>query len=117
MTSILIIEDSVYQRGLLKHVLEKENFIVFEAANGLEGLNKFKTHSPDLILLDLNMPEVNGWELLDKLTDKAKIIVFSADIQESSRKKCAEKGVRAFLNKPLNTGELLSTITKILQEN
>lgn len=83
---ILLVDDDVRNAGLLRRFLEAEGYEVAFAANGREGLDIYKTFSPDLILLDINMPEMNGFELAADIrrTDTQTIIFFLTDRTEKA---------------------------------
>lgn len=83
---ILLVDDDVRNAGLLRRFLEAEGYEVAFAANGREGLDIYKTFSPDLILLDINMPEMNGFELAASIrrTDTQTIIFFLTDRTEKA---------------------------------
>jgi len=67
MKKILIIEDDLYLKELIVKKLKKENFEVLETSNGKKGLEKIKTERPDLVLLDLILPEINGYDILTQV--------------------------------------------------
>lgn len=83
---ILLVDDDVRNAGLLRRFLEAEGYEVAFAANGREGYDIYKTFSPDLILLDINMPEMNGFELAASIrrTDTQTIIFFLTDRSEKA---------------------------------
>jgi CheY-like chemotaxis protein len=117
MAQILMMDDSMYQRHKVRQALEAEGFDLIEAANGREGLEMIALTSPNCILLDLIMPEMDGLEVLQALHDQESsipIVVLTADIQESTRQRCQELGTAAFINKPLQEAELVNTIKQVL---
>ncbi len=104
MTTLLLIEDSAFQRRITRNLLRKEGHDVLEASNGTEGLEMMEKHSPHVIMTDLIMPGMNGFELLEIIRERGidiPVIILSADIQDSTRKRCQELGIVAFLNKPV----------------
>lgn len=101
---ILIIEDDDFLRSLAVSKLEKEGFVMETAGTGDEGLAKLMALPPDLVILDLMLPNVSGFEILEKIrsTDtmkKLKVIVFSNLGEESDVKKCLDLGVSDYLVK------------------
>ena len=115
--SILIIDDSLIARKKMAAFLKKMNFIVTEATNGKEGIATIKTGRFDLVMLDLQMPELDGFGVLKhlkKIYNKVPIIVLSADIQDASKDLCKELGAFAFINKPPTKEEVLSSIEAAL---
>ena len=117
MARILIVEDSGYQRMKILRVLKAEGHETLEAGDGQAGLEMAATHAPDCILLDLIMPQTGGLAVLEALRDqgaKIPVIVFTADIQETTRKQCFELGAIGFINKPVKENELRNAISSAL---
>lgn len=117
MTRILIIDDSVYQRNKVRRATEAAGYELLEATNGQEGLEIVATHTPDCILLDLIMPEMDGVEVLQALHNQWEhipVVVLTADIQESTRQQCLKLGAVAFINKPLQEAEMLQAIKQAI---
>jgi twitching motility two-component system response regulator PilH len=119
VSNILVVDDSMFQRHALAKLLREEGHQVMEADNGLTGLEKIESEKPELIILDLIMPRLGGFETLEELRrrgDKTPVIVFTADIQATSRQRCIELGATAFLNKPLVKEELRELVQRCLQQ-
>lgn len=119
MKKVLVVDDSLISRRMVKQLLAPFHFEIEEAKNGTEALEKILTLKYDIIFLDLLMPDMEGTEVLKHLYEKGikqKIIVISADIQESTKAKCKEYGALAFLNKPPKEEELKQVVEKILSE-
>ncbi len=117
MALILVVDDSSFQRGFIRRVVEKEGYKVLEAENGSEALKILHRENPDCILMDLIMPEVGGIEVLNQLRaqkSEIPVIVITADIQGSIHQECLDLGAVAVLNKPPNETEILRTIEKTL---
>lgn len=117
--TILVVDDSwVIRQYLSKLIKEKTDYQVIEAVDGKDALAKILAYKPDCILLDLLMPNMNGIELLQNISDKGiKIptIFLSADIQNTTRQRCMDMGAFAFVNKPPKESELLAMIKKALE--
>ncbi|MFH1142288.1 MAG: response regulator [Candidatus Uhrbacteria bacterium] len=101
---ILIVEDEIFVSELYQEQLEKAGFNTTVAGNGKEALNCLNEHVPDLILLDLVMPGMNGFELLEMLQKdddwkKIKVVVLSNLSQDTDKIKCKEFGVCHFMIK------------------
>jgi DNA-binding response OmpR family regulator len=116
---ILLIDDSSVNNLLLQNVLEDEKFIVLVAFNGKEGLDIIKREKPDLILLDIMMPRMDGIEVLQKIisdesTSKIPVIMLTAKTDKADRQISLEMGAADFITKPVNIDELLSKINAIL---
>ena len=117
MSSILIVDDSVFQRRVVSAPLRAEGFEVFEAVNGNDGLLKIHVLHPDLILLDILMPEKDGLQVLKELNDAGNtipVVMLTSDVQDSTRAECLSLGARAFLNKPVKADELIPVITSLI---
>ncbi len=105
MPKLLIADDSMFQRFNLAKLAGEEGFTALEAKNGAEALALVDAESPDVILLDLNMPDMNGLEVLQALADRddaPRVLVVTADIQDTTKARCQELGVIGFLNKPVD---------------
>lgn len=117
MALILIIDDSSFTRKRIASMVEAEGHETLEASDGRQGLEMTATHSPDCIVIDLIMPEMDGLELLKLLHNqgsKVPRIVVTADIQESVRQECLESGALAVLNKPPRKDELQNALAEAL---
>ncbi len=118
MALILITDDAAFARRMLRKSLEAQDHVVIEAANGVECLEMVQAHSPECLMLDLLMPELDGYGVLRELQQrghKMPVIVLSADIQESARQQCMELGAFAMLQKPPKAPEISEAIQKALQ--
>ncbi len=116
MPTVIVADDSMFQRFTLSKLLKDMGFDVVEAKNGQECLDIIARQIPNLILLDLNMPVRNGFEILDELHTRKihiPIIVISADIQETSKKRCIEMGAKAVLGKPVSQQTLTSALSEL----
>jgi two-component system, cell cycle response regulator len=116
---ILLIDDSSVNNLLLQNVLEDEKFSVLVAFNGKEGLDLIKGAKPDLILLDIMMPRMDGIEVLQKIvsdeaTNKIPVIMLTAKTDKADRQISLEMGAVDFITKPVNIDELLGKINTIL---
>ncbi len=117
MALILIIDDSAFQRGVIRSLVRDAGYETEEAENGRAGLEKIAARQPDCILTDLLMPDMGGLELLESLRELAAaipVIIITGNIQESVRQRCLELGAAAVVNKPVRQEELLPAIEKAL---
>ncbi|SRR6266550_2673283 len=115
---VLIADDDSRVRGSLAAVLESEGFVVDEAQNGIKAVTRAIEHSPDLVLLDLNMPHWDGWTAfsqLDRVTPLLPVIVITA--RPNQYEKAARLGVDAFMEKPLNIPILVRAIKRLTSED
>jgi two-component system, OmpR family, KDP operon response regulator KdpE len=115
--SILIIDDEVQMRRLLEITLSSNGFKISEASTGKEGLVAAATHSPSLIILDLGLPDSDGFEILKKLREwyLKPVIILSARNAEDDIIAALDSGANDFLPKPFRTGELLARIRAALR--
>ncbi len=113
MGRVLITDDSSFQRKWIKTVLSPTGHELLEAAGGQQCLELLSSTRVDCLLLDLLMPDTTGAEVLEVLRSKGisvPTVVLTADIQETTRQKCRELGVRWFLHKPFRDAELLDAV-------
>ena len=118
-SEILIIEDEPQIRKLLEINLQNNGFKVIQATTGKEGLTLASSHTPDLILLDLGLPDIDGHSLLKELRlwyGKA-IIILSVQKRESDIIKALDNGATDYLTKPFRTGELMARIRSAIRRN
>jgi two-component system, OmpR family, KDP operon response regulator KdpE len=115
--SILIVDDEVQIRRLLKIGLEGQGFVVHEAGDGSEGMTVAVMKKPDLILLDLNLPDMTGLEFLKKIREWNKTPVIVITVRESEHDKIdlLDNGADDYITKPFNVGELLARIRAVLR--
>jgi len=116
--TILIIEDHAAVRTLLVRVLEDAGYQVWEAANGREGLERFRTHPVDLVITDLEMPEMNGLEVIVQLTRlcvDVRVIAMSG-LSGDELQLATLIGARRTLPKPLDLHALLQVVQSELQQ-
>jgi PAS domain S-box-containing protein len=119
---ILVVDDYWENRSVLLNLLQPIGFDILEASNGHEGMEKLLSDSPDLIITDLSMPVMDGFEFLQKLRSHPKykdqiVIVSSASVFEIDRHKSLDAGGNDFLPKPVQAETLLELIQKYLQLN
>lgn len=110
--SILIIDDEPQIRKLLQITLESNDYQVNEAASGKEGLIKAANHPPDVILLDIGLPDKSGHEILTELREwyQKPVLILSAKNNEEDIVSALDHGANDYLVKPFRTGELLARI-------
>jgi CheY-like chemotaxis protein len=99
---ILVIDDAIFTRKVYFKILSKE-YEVIEAANGDEGLKLCEKEKPDIVICDLLMPGMNGFQFLveyEKISHSAPVIICTSDVQEETREKCFELGAEEFIQKP-----------------
>ena len=114
---ILIIEDNELNRDMLSRRLLKNNYLVICAKDGEEGFNMVMEENPDLLLMDLSLPKIDGWSLAQKLKADVKtkdipIIALTAHAMKGDREKALEAGCDEYDTKPINFPNLLKKINK-----
>jgi len=116
---ILIIDDEVQIRKLLQITLESNDFSVIQAATAKEGMIAAASHPPDLILLDLGLPDESGHNVLQQLREwyTRPIIILSVQSSEEDIVKALDNGANDYLVKPFRTGELLARIRSAIRGN
>ncbi len=118
MAKILVVDDSNFQRNQILRAIKDDGYEIFTAENGKIGFDLFEEHSPDCILTDLNMPELDGLGLLKLIREKntdVPVIVLSSDTQELTAEKCKNLGATDFMNKPFKKDQLKAVLEKVFQ--
>lgn len=117
---ILIVDDSALSRRILNKILAAENRQIIEAENGLSAIEKFTIEKPDVVFLDLNMPDIPGIEVLKSIKEiepNAKVIIATADLQEMTKKLVMDLGAYCVINKPFDENEIVRVINEIKPES
>lgn len=110
---ILLADDSAFMRNVLKNILQNDGFGNFvEAGDGVEALAKIKSEKPDLVLLDLIMPEKGGVEVLKEIGKIQKVLVISAVGQDSIIKEAATLGAAGYIVKPFDNKQVIDEVNK-----
>ena len=117
---ILIVDDDARLREFVRVNLEMDGYTVREAGNASEGLAALEEEPPDLILLDVMMPEVDGWEMLRRVrerhgVDSIPVIMFSGKVDERTAETATERGAQAFLGKPFDPQQLIQSTKQLLR--
>ena len=116
---VLVVDDDEGVRTLVRANLELEGYAVREAASANEGLAVLEEDPPDLILLDVMMPEVDGWEMLRQIQERfgagaIPVIVFSGQLEEQAVSQAASRGARGFVGKPFDLQQLVDQAKQIV---
>ena len=122
MSKVLIVEDEANIRQLVKYNLEKESFQVIEAEDGLQGLRLAKAEKPDLVLLDLMLPQMDGLEVCRSLkgnqaTAALPIIMLTAKSEEIDKVIGLELGADDYMTKPFSPRELVARVKAVLRRS
>ena len=119
MTKILIVEDNEMNRDMLSRRLERKGYEIEIAVDGEEGLSMMRNNKPDLVLMDMGLPVLDGWEATtqakaDEELKSIPIIALTAHALESDRQKALDCGADDFDTKPIDLKRLLSKIDALL---
>ena len=117
--TVLIVDDDPKLREYVRVNLEMEGYSVKEAGSADEGLGVLDESTPDLVLLDVMMPEVDGWEMLQRVQERhgvggIPVIMFSGKVDEQAAEEAASRGAQAFIGKPFNPQELIDQTKQLL---
>ncbi|HEX6491087.1 MAG TPA: response regulator [Gaiellaceae bacterium] len=116
---VLIVDDDERVREYIRVNLEMEGYAVREAANAEEGLAVLEEVSPDLVLLDVMMPEVDGWEMLRRVQERhgvgaIPVVMFSGKVGENAAAEATARGAQGFLGKPFDPQQLIEHAKQLL---
>jgi twitching motility two-component system response regulator PilH len=120
MTTVLIVDDSPTLREVISQVLQSIGLAVVEAANGMEAQAKIEADAPDLVITDLIMPQMNGYDLCrwlkhDPNTKSIPVLICSTKDQEFDRYWGLKQGADAYITKPFQPPELVQTVKRLLR--
>jgi excisionase family DNA binding protein len=116
--TVLLIDDDQGVRELVRITLEQEGYQVREAGSADEGMTAIEEARPDLVLLDVLMPHVDGWEMLRRMQERygtgaIPVVMFSGSAQDASRAEAASRGARGFVGKPFDLQQLVEQTRSI----
>lgn len=117
MAKILVTDDAAFMRMMLKDILTKNGHEVYEAKNGLDLLDQYQKVHPDLVTLDITMPEMDGLHALrelKKIDSNARVVMCSAMGQQAMVIEAIQSGARDFIVKPFEAGRVMESINKVL---
>ena len=122
MSTILIVEDNEKNMKLARDLLQAKGYATLEAVNGEEGVRLGLAHVPDLVLMDIQLPDIDGFEAFARLradlrTAAVPVVAFTASVTAGDRNKITQAGFDGFLGKPINLKEFLATIARMLGRN
>ena len=115
---LLLVDDSALARRGMRNILESEGFEVLEAEDGMSALERYFVEKPNAVILDLVMKGMYGLDVLTKLREldpNARVIVVSADVQESSQQMVHAAGASGFLVKPVDRERVISLVRGVLE--
>ncbi|MCU0566922.1 MAG: response regulator [Oculatellaceae cyanobacterium Prado106] len=120
MTTVLVVEDSVTQREMITDLLKGSGLTVAIAGDGVEALEKIQGSRPDLVVLDIVMPRMNGYEVCRRLkadpsTQNVPVVMCSSKGEEFDRYWGMKQGADAYIAKPFQPTELVGTVKQLLR--
>jgi two-component system cell cycle response regulator DivK len=118
---VLYIEDNIENRTLVKRVLEVEGYVMLEADDGIDGLRIVQEEAPDLILIDINLPEIDGYEITTRLRQMESlsnipIVALTANVLKGDRERSLEAGCDGYIQKPIDVDLLPAQIAAFLRQ-
>ncbi len=117
MATILIVDDSDFMRVRTRQLLAGEGYTVVEASNGQEAIQKFQEHRPDVVMMDITMPIMDGLTAvreIRKIDAQARVIMCSALGQQATVLEAIKAGAKDFIVKPYQPDRVLATLRKVL---
>lgn len=120
MSTVLVVEDSVAQREMIAELLKGSGLSVEKASDGVEALEKIQSVRPDLVVLDIVMPRMNGYEVCRRLkadpkTENVPVVMCSSKGEEFDRYWGMKQGADAYIAKPFQPTELVGTVKQLLR--
>ena len=121
MKTILIVEDNEKNMKLVRDILRHNGHDTVEAATGLDGVRLANERRPDLVLMDIQLPDIDGIEALrrirgERALDKVPVIAVSASVMPDDQQKIITSGFDAFVTKPINLKQFVATVQRFLAE-
>jgi two-component system, cell cycle response regulator DivK len=121
MSTVLIIEDNEKNMKLARDVLQAKGYQTLEAVTGEEGVKLAKEKKPDLVLMDIQLPGINGIDALKQIRADAKtkaipVVALTASVTPTDRSAINAAGFDAFLGKPINLKEFLATVRRLVEK-
>ncbi len=121
MAKIMIVDDAAFMRLAIKNVLTKHGFtVIADAKNGQEAVDKYQEFKPDVVTMDITMPDMTGIEALRQIRafdPGAKVVMISAMGQESMVKEAILSGAKSFIVKPYKEEHITQTLLKVATKN
>jgi CheY-like chemotaxis protein len=118
MTDVLIAEDNPVNRELLRELLESRGYLVHEACNGQEALDQLEQTRPDIVLLDINMPVMDGFAAISRIREQPSlatlpVLAVTAYAMRGDRERVLSSGFNGYLSKPINPVELTAELDRV----
>jgi DNA-binding response OmpR family regulator len=116
-TRVLVVDDDDDIRNLVRTLLERSGTVVHDAPNGRDGLREFHAWRPDLVILDVNMPELDGWAVLERIRDMSEVpvLMLTARGEELERVRGLQAGADDYVVKPFGKQELVARVQALVR--
>lgn len=115
--TVMIVDDAVFMRSIMRGIMKDKGFnVVAEAASGIEAMKNLHNYNPDIITLDIILPDVNGLDLLESILaarPQAKVVICSSIGQEQTIKKAMDLGAKGFIQKPFTPDKVLEVLQNL----
>jgi len=119
MKKVLIVDDSAFTRSIHNQIITSAGYQTLEAASGAEAVATFEKEKPDLVVMDLLMPDMDGMDAVRRILEidaDARIVICSVDRQRYRRKESEEIGAVGFVSKPVDADEMIELLSDILED-
>ena len=121
MKTILIVEDNEKNMKLARDILQAKGYATLEATSGTEGVRLALQHKPDLVLMDIQLPDINGIDAFERIradaaTAAVPVVAFTASVTPGDRSRIGDAGFDGFLSKPINLKEFVETVRRLAGE-
>jgi two-component system cell cycle response regulator DivK len=119
MSKILIVEDNLKNMKLVRDLLKAKGYETLEATTGEQGVALALAHEPDLVLMDIQLPDINGIEAFERIradprTADVPVVAFTASVTPTDRNRITQAGFSGFVSKPIELKQFLATIKRML---
>jgi len=115
--TVMIVDDALFMRSIMRGIMQDKGYtVVAEAASGIEAMKHLRTCNPDIITLDIILPDANGLDLLESILEvrpTVKVVVCSSISQEQIVKKALEHGAKAFIQKPFTPEKVIEVLQSL----
>jgi len=120
MSKILIVEDNVKNMKLVRDLLKAKGYETLEATTGEQGVALALANEPDLVLMDIQLPDINGIEAFERIradprTAAIPVVAFTASVTPTDRNRITQAGFSAFVSKPIELKQFLATVKRMVE--
>ncbi len=121
MSTILIVEDNEKNMKLARDILQAKGYTTLEAVNGEDGVRLALEHVPDMVLMDIQLPDINGIEAFNRIranagTATVPVVAFTASVTPMDRSRITDAGFDGFISKPINLKEFIEIVRKTIED-